>query len=124
MGKRILFIDDEPDFTEMTGTLLSFHDFEVDTFNESTKVEEAIRKKQYDLVVTDLMMPAVDGFQLVSMLRKRKEYQKIPIIALSAKTLLDEERKFLLQNKVHFLTKPFEPQGLVEKIRDFLADNG
>ena len=121
MGKRILLIDDEPDFTELVGTLLSFHDFTVDTFNQATHVGEIVAKNKYDLIVTDLMMPQTDGFQLITEVRGLPQYQNTAIIVLSAKTLSDPERKFLLQQKVHFLSKPFEPQELVEKISQLLA---
>ena len=121
MNKRILLIDDEPDFTELAGTLLSFHDFTVDTFNDAAKIDEIVAKNRYDLIVTDLMMPDVDGFQLITKVRALPQYATTSIIVLSAKTLSDEERKFLLQQKVNFLPKPFEPQELVEKITQLLS---
>ena len=120
MEKQILLVDDEKDFTDLICTLLGFHGFRVDALNDSIDVEKVLSQKKYDLVVTDLMMPHVSGFDLISLLRKKKEYADVPLIALSAKTLNDEERKILLQNKVHFMVKPFEPQGLVEKIRQIL----
>lgn len=121
MGKRILLIDDEPDFTELVGTLLSFHDLAADTFNDARSVKEIVTKNSYDLIVTDLMMPEVDGFEVVRTVRGEPQYEKTPIIVLSAKSLSDEERKFLLQQRIHFLPKPFEPQELVEKIGQLLA---
>ena len=120
MPKRILIIDDEPDFTELTGTLLQFHNFEVETHNDPVDLERVIAGKKFDLIVSDLMMPGMDGFGVIRMLRGRDATRTIPIIVLSAKTLSDEERKMLLQNEVHFLTKPFDPQGLVDQIRGLL----
>lgn len=120
MGKKILLIDDEPDFTELVATLLGFHNLDVKVYNDPVHIEKIIKGKEFDLVVTDLMMPNMDGFEVVRKLRGAEAYEKIPIIVLSAKSLSDEERKFLLQNKVSFLMKPFEPQGLVEKITELL----
>lgn len=120
MGKKILLIDDEPDFTELVATLLGFHNLEVKVYNDSVQIEKILQEKTYDLIVTDLMMPHVDGFEIVRKLRGNESYKEVPIIVLSAKSLSDEERKFLLQNNVHFLTKPFEPQGLVDKITQLL----
>ena len=117
MSKKILLIDDEVDFTELSGTLLRFHDFDVDTFNESLNVDNHLKEKQYDLIVTDLMMPGVDGFTVLKNIRNLPNYDKCPVIVLSAKILTDEERKFLMQQEAHFMMKPFEPQELVEKIR-------
>lgn len=114
---KVLLIDDEKDFTELTGTLLDFHEFDVDTINEPLEVEKAIQDKQYDLIVTDLMMPHLDGFELIEKIRSLPAYQKTPLIVLTAKPVSDEERKSLLQNDVHFLMKPFEPLSLVDQIR-------
>lgn len=116
-GKRILFIDDEKDFTILISTLLGFHDFEVDALSDSQQVEGQIAKNRYDAVVTDLMMPGLDGFGVIRLIRQHPGFQKTPLIVLSARTLSDEERKFLLQNDVHFVMKPFDPQGLVDQIR-------
>ena len=124
MGKKILIIDDEKDFTELMSTLLEFHDFSVDAFNDSADVQKGVEKTKYDLVVTDLMMPHLSGFDVISLLRKTDTYKAVPIIALSAKTLNDKERKMLLQNSVHYVMKPFEPQGLVEQIRQMLGEEG
>lgn len=121
---KILLVDDENDFTELTGTLLDFHGLAVDTINDSLDVEKTITKTQYDLIVTDLMMPHLNGFQLIEKIRTFPAYQKSPIIVLTAKPLNDEERKFLLQNHAHFLMKPFEPLGLVEQIRQLLGQVG
>lgn len=119
--KRILIVDDEKDFTEIISTLLDFHDFQADTLNDSREVLATLKKVPYDLIVTDLMMPGMDGFQLVSLLRDDPLYKSIPVIVLSAKSMSDEERKRLMLNNVTFMTKPFEPQGLVEKISQMLS---
>lgn len=121
MGKKILFIDDEKDFTEIVSTLLDFHHFSVDTINDPLAVASRLLEIHYDLVVTDLMMPGLSGFELIKQIRLNEKYHKVPIIVVTAKTLSDEERKFLLQNDVSFIGKPFEPQGLVEKITQILA---
>jgi DNA-binding response OmpR family regulator len=119
--KRILMIDDEKDFTEIVSTLLDFHNFKVDTINDPREAMGCLHKTSYDLVVTDLMMPGMDGFQLLDKLREDPKYHNTPVIVLSAKTLSDDERKKLLVSNVSFLTKPFEPNGLVEKITQMLA---
>lgn len=119
--KRILIVDDEKDFTEIISTLLDFHDFKADTLNDSREVLATLKTVPYDLIVTDLMMPGMDGFQLVALLRDDPLYKSIPVIVLSAKSMSDEERKRLMLNNVTFMTKPFEPQGLVDKISQMLS---
>ncbi len=119
--KRILIVDDERDFTEIISTLLDFHDFRADTVNDPRKVLPMLQQASYDLIVTDLMMPDLDGFELVENLRKDPKTNAIPVIVLSAKILTDDERKRLMLSNATFLTKPFEPQGLVEKISQMLG---
>lgn len=119
--KRILIVDDETDFTEIISTLLDFHGFHADTINNPREVMPMLQKTPYDLIVTDLMMPGLNGFDLVAQLREDPKTKSIPVIVLSAKTLSDEERKRLMLSNVTFLTKPFEPQGLVEKISQMLS---
>lgn len=119
---KILLIDDERDFTELTGTLLDFHELSVDTVNDPLEAIKATEKTRYDLIVTDIMMPNMNGFELIENLRNLNDYRKTPIIVLTAKQLSDEERKFLLQHDVHFQTKPFEPLGLVEQIRQLVSE--
>jgi DNA-binding response OmpR family regulator len=118
---RILIIDDERDFTEIVSTLLDFHDFQADTASSAQDALAMMDKTQYDLIVSDLMMPAMDGFQLIDKLREDPRYHSTPVVVLSAKTLTDEERKRLLIGNASFMTKPFEPRALVEKITQMLS---
>lgn len=123
MGQKILLLDDEIDFTELTGTLLEFHDFQVRTYNDPELMLNELEKEHYDLIVTDLMMPNIDGFEVIKQIKEKEGYKSTPIIVLSAKPLTDEERKFLFKNKVLFLMKPFEPLGLVEEIKQLLSES-
>lgn len=121
MSQKIILIDDENDFTELTGTLLGFHDFDVDTFNDPREALEAILSHHYDLIVTDLMMPHMDGFELVDKIISENNNSQIPIIVLSAKVLNDDERKKLFQDNIYLMTKPFEPETLVQKIQELTS---
>ena len=117
MAKKIFLIDDETDFTELAKSVLSFSGFEVEASNDPAASLKKIIAGSYDAVVVDLMMPGMDGFTLVKSLRGEERYAKTPIFVMSAKKLKDEERKTLLLNNVQFVPKPFEPNRLVELIR-------
>ncbi|MCP5463753.1 MAG: response regulator [Deltaproteobacteria bacterium] len=120
MDPKIMIIDDEEDFIDLTATMLRFHDLDVDAVTDPREVHEKLQAQKYALIVTDLMMPHIDGFTVVDQTRKMDQYKTTPIIVLTAKTLTEEERKRLHQHDVHFLVKPFEPQGLVDLIRNLL----
>ncbi|MBF0492707.1 MAG: response regulator transcription factor [Deltaproteobacteria bacterium] len=120
-GKKILIIDDEPDFTELAATMLGFHGFQMTAVNDPLRVENTIDQHPFDLIVTDLMMPGLDGFKLIKKIRSRVSYQQTPLIVLTAKIISDEERKFLLNHQVQVVSKPFHPHQLVEQIRKLLV---
>ncbi|MBI3299691.1 MAG: response regulator [Elusimicrobia bacterium] len=120
MPKRICLIDDEEDFTDITGTLLQFQGYEVKTFNDPRDGLNAVNAGGFDAVVVDIMMPHMDGLSLMRTLRAGT-YGKNPMFALSAKRLSDEDRKFLLTHDIHFVPKPFEPRRLVELIGKALS---
>ncbi len=113
---KVCLIDDEIDFTELTGTLLSLQGYEVTSFNDPALGLAAIKAGGFDAVVVDLMMPTLDGFSIMRAIRKDSMTQA-PVFALSAKKLSDEERRFILDHGVTFVQKPFEPRRLVELIR-------
>lgn len=117
---KVLLIDDEKDFTELAGTLLNFHDIEVDMVNDPRVAEQKLkdRSNHYEIVVTDLMMPGINGFELIHFIRQSEAYKNIPILVLTAKPLTDAERKILFQHDVSCMTKPFEPLTLVEQIQE------
>lgn len=114
-GKRICLIDDEHDFTELTSTLLGFHGYQVTTYNDPVSGLDEASKAAFDALVVDIMMPELDGLSVMKALRAGA-YKETPLFALSAKRLSDEERKFLLENKIHYVQKPFEPRRLVDLI--------
>lgn len=120
MSKNILLIDDEKDFSDLTSTLLDFHDLNVTTFNDPNDLLQKLNEKQHDVIVTDLMMPHMDGFELIDKIRQHSNYTDTPVIVLTAKTLNDTERKHILQNRIHLMMKPFQPQDLVDLIKKLL----
>lgn len=121
MSASILIIDDEQDFNELTKTMLEFHNFNVTALSDPLQVKDKIAAQHFDVIVTDLMMPGIDGFQVIELVREDSSHNQTPIVVLTAKTLTDEERKFLLQNNAYIMMKPFEPQGLIQKVQTLLG---
>lgn len=123
MTSKIALIDDEEDFVELTSAMLEFHDFDVETFSDPLEFVKDVGTPKFALIVSDLMMPNIDGFHLLEKIRSYDHYKKTPIIVLTAKSLSDDERKHLFQHDAHLLIKPFEPQGLVDLVKSLLADS-
>ena len=69
--KRILVVDDEPDLTMVCSLALQYHGFKVDTFNDSQEALSNFKPAYYDLVILDIKMPKMDGFELYEKIKKK-----------------------------------------------------
>lgn len=118
MATKILLIDDEEDFVGLLGTAMGRDGFEVETCSDPIKGLARLGEVQFGVVVMDLMMPGATGMSLVKSVRGMPAYAQSPLFVLSAKTLSDDERKFLLASKVHFVAKPFSARQLSKMIRE------
>ena len=112
--KRILFVDDEKDLAEMAKRKLERFGYQVDVAHNGQEGIDVINKEDFDLVVTDVVMPVMDGFTFLKKLQKNKETSNIPVMVLTARANMEDSFRAL---GVHdFLVKPFDGQKLIEKI--------
>ena len=87
--KRILAVDDEPDLTMICSLALQYHGFKVDTFNDAQEALSNFKPDYYDLVILDIKMPNMDGFELYDKIKKKDD--KVKICFLTASELYYEE---------------------------------
>lgn len=116
---KVLVIDDEPSQLSLTLEFLKNKKIKFETAKNGKEGIEKLKKNTFDLVLTDIQMPIMDGFQFMNTIRKIAPLQEIPIIALSGRTDMDdavyEQTGFSAK-----LTKPFQPNELLHKICDVL----
>ena len=114
--KKILLVDDEVDILEFLKYNLEQEDFEVLV---STNGKDALKKisQNPDLIVLDIMMPEMDGFEVYEQIKKNKEYQNIPIIFLTAKSGETNEIKGLDLGASDYIQKPISPKKLIARIK-------
>lgn len=114
---RILVVEDDDDIREALEALLEEHGYAVDTASDGAEAFAMVEQDPPALVISDVMMPGVDGYQLVEKLRKRPASADIPIILLSA--LQDPERKVagLDLGADDYISKPTRPDELLARIR-------
>lgn len=117
---KIMVVDDETDVTFLLSSLLEFHDFSITTFNNAKGVAEELEANPYALMVTDFMMPGLDGIKLCEFVRISSKNKNIHMIMLTAKELTKEEHEKLLKLNVYVVKKPYQPNELVEKIKETL----
>jgi len=115
MGK-LLVIDDDFEFVTMMQLMLSLHGFNIDIAYSG---EEGLRKIQgnsYDVVLLDVMMPGMSGFEVCKEIRKIKESTQLPVILLTAKGEKDDIIEGINAGANDYITKPFESEILIAKI--------
>ena len=119
-ARTILVVDDSVDMRNFLTNILS-HDYHVLTASDGAEAEEIIRTKTVDLVVTDLMMPNVDGLELTQFIKRNKDYDFIPVILLTAKTAIESRLQAMEYGADDYVTKPFEPEYLRARIHNILV---
>jgi len=118
---RIMLVDDEPDINAALRVVLSRAGFSVDTFEDPSYALEMLKPRMYDLVILDLKMPKMDGFELYQEIKKIDKDTKICF--LTASELFFEklrEKKFATLDKNLFIRKPIPNADLLKKINMIL----
>jgi DNA-binding response OmpR family regulator len=115
--KRILAVDDEPDLNKLCSLALEYHGFKVDTFNDPQEALSSYKSDYYDLVILDIKMPKMDGFELYDEIKKKDPQAKICF--LTASELYYEEfrkKEYHAIDKNLFIRKPIENEELLKEV--------
>lgn len=115
--KKILIIEDDKSIAELERDYLEIENFEVDIEKTGTAGLKKALENDYDLIVLDLMLPGINGFDICKKLRKEKE---IPILMVSAKKEDIDKIRGLGLGADDFITKPFSPNELVARVKAHL----
>lgn len=115
MGYRVLLVDDEQDFLTVMDRRLSKAGYDVICAHHGRDAIDKLRVKFPDVVVSDIIMPVMDGIDLYQELKNKSDTQQIPVIMMSVKEHLEES--FRNAGADDFLAKPFEMEDLIAKIQ-------
>ena len=121
MGKRILIVDDEPSLVLLIEARLKANQYEVLSAADGQAGLEIAKKEKPDLIILDLMLPKMDGYKVCGLLKKDARYAKIPIILFTARAQEDDLKLGEEMGANAYITKPFEPQILLGKIRELIG---
>ncbi len=116
MRKLIYFVEDDESINTLIGATLDKNGFEEHGFLEPMSFIGKLAKEKPDLIVLDLMLPSINGFDLLKMLKEKKEYENIPIIILSAKSEEKDIVKGLDMGASDYITKPFKLNEFISRI--------
>ena len=123
---RILAVDDEPNIVRLIEVNLTRHGYQVETASNGVQALEKIRASRPDLVVSDVMMPEMDGFELLSTIRRDPALESLPVIMLTAKAGDKDVMQGYSRGTDMYLTKPFNPAELLAFVKRILqaAESG
>jgi pilus assembly protein CpaE len=114
---KILVIDDEPIYHKLTQRALALPDYEFVFANNGTEGIQAAKTARPDVIITDLKMPDIDGYEVVSTLRRDTNFAHIPIMILTANTELEDKLNAFEKGADDYISKPFNPNELQARVR-------
>ena len=113
----VLVVDDEPGMTDIVATNLRAEGYEVTSASDGAAAVSAAQRRRPDLIVLDIMLPKLDGWQVLQTLEGRPDTAGIPVILLTAKTDDADVLRGLDLGAVEYITKPFFPEDLVASVK-------
>ncbi|NQT30465.1 MAG: response regulator [Candidatus Saganbacteria bacterium] len=120
--KKILLVDDEPELVEMVKMRLSSHGYEVVTAVDGAEALKKAKSINPDLIILDLMLPKMDGYQVCRILKFDDKYKRIPIILFTARAMDSDKVMGMEVGADAYLNKPFEPRVFMETIEKLLQN--
>lgn len=117
MSLRIMTIDDSKTMRDMLMLTLADAGFEVLQAVDGQEGVDMLEKEKVDVVITDINMPRMDGYEVVRQLRMRPEHQKTPILVLTTESEIEKKKMGKDVGATGWLVKPFDPDRLVETVR-------
>ncbi|PKO11122.1 MAG: two-component system response regulator [Chloroflexi bacterium HGW-Chloroflexi-2] len=121
MPKKIVYIEDDLEMTYLIKMILERKGYEIISTNDGMEGFEIIEREKPDLVLLDLMMPNIDGWDIYHQLKSNENTNQIPVIVISAKAQpIDKVLGIQIAKVNNYISKPFKPQELLESIESIL----
>jgi len=120
MAKRILVVDDDEMVLMALDELLKPEGYDVQTVSSGAEALKRLDEDGYDLLMLDLIMPEMNGFDLCKQIREKEKYKEVPIVFLTAKSRDEDRVRGLEAGANLFLSKPISPDKLIKIVSDTL----
>jgi len=118
---RIYVVDDEPDMVELLATVLKGEGYDVETYTDGRTALARVLEEPPELLLLDLMMPDLDGFELLKLLRLDSRGKDVVVLVVSARTGHRAQIETLQLGANAYIYKPFSPRELASQVRQLLA---
>ena len=122
MKKVVLIADDSPTIRKFVSFSLKMQGLEVLAACDGMEAIEIVSGRKIDLIITDLNMPNMDGFELIQTLRANQEYEDVPIIILSSLAGSEEIERGMNVGANSYMVKPFDPKRIQYEVSKYLND--
>jgi len=120
--KRVLIVDDDERNVFALSSVLSQHDFKIEVSNNGQDaIDRMTRQEGFDVILMDIMMPVMDGYDAIRGIRKLDNGKDVPIIALTAKAMQEDRRKCIEAGANDYLTKPINVENLISILKVWLS---
>ena len=119
MRKRILLVEDEEDNMQILRDLLT-SDYEIDEAVDGEQALAAVAKRRPDLILMDIQLPVIDGYEATRRIKADSALQSIPIIAITSYALGEDEMRARSAGCDDFVAKTYSPRQLLAKVRQYL----
>ena len=122
MEKKVLLVEDEKNIILGLRTCLEAVSYDVHVVEDGEAALNFVKNEKPDLILLDLMLPKVDGFDVCNTLKSDAETKDIPIVVLTAKAGEEDRQRALDLGADSYMTKPFRPQELWDEIKKYLPE--
>jgi len=122
--KKILIVEDDPDNQELLKEIIDYcmPDYKYTAACDGEDALIAAKKQEFDLIFMDMSVPKKNGYEILTELRKSKNYMSVPIIALTAHTMDGTKEKILDSGFDEYIAKPCNPKVLIDTIKKYLEN--
>jgi len=120
MNKTILLVEDEIELQQNLKEILEFHGFSILTANNGYEATLKLGSSGVDLILCDVMMPIMDGYEFLKIVRSQLDYEQIPFMFLSAKARENDKEKAFAEGAVEYLVKPISARVLLNSVFEAL----
>jgi two-component system cell cycle response regulator DivK len=121
MSKRVLVVEDQEDNRKIIRDLLTASGFELIEAETGDEGVAAAAREKPDLILMDIQLPGLDGYEATRQIKANPELKKTPVIAVTSYALSGDDKKAFAAGCDGYVTKPFSPRELLQKIREYLG---
>jgi DNA-binding response OmpR family regulator len=119
--KRILIVEDEESLLKLETILLTVKGYEVSGVSTGNAALEMLSGEQFDLILLDIMLPDVDGYEICRRIKEHPGHADIPVVMLTARKSIEDQERGATCGADAYLTKPFKSALIIETIEGLLS---